>query len=174
MRRRPVAVYRVIDEEELLGRDGVELVGGECELLPASGFAAGDMRDRLPGRDYVRSWSGWRSTTLGVVALACVAALLLSVSSRVAAPVTAPAVSPPGRPAAPTHVAVAVVAPARRPQRRPRTPEKVLRPARPAPHRPTRQAQPAIARASPLTVAPARRVAMRARRSPDLEFGFER
>jgi len=79
MRRHPVAVYRIIDEEELLGSDDFDL----------------DSRRPVPGSDAPRRalrlqegrWNGWGSTTLGVVVLAGVAGLLLAVSPGVHAPV---------------------------------------------------------------------------------------
>ena len=78
MRRHPVAVYRVIDEEELLGGEDFELASRQLV-----GAHAPDRKLRRQRR----RWSGWRSTALGVVALACIAGLLLDVSPRAQAPV---------------------------------------------------------------------------------------
>jgi hypothetical protein len=183
MRRRPVAVYRVIDEEELLGSEGIELAGAGDELTPSHELATDDLRDRVPRRTGVRAWSGWGSTTLGVVTLVGVAALLLSVSSRVVAPVTTPAASSPLRPVAPLGHVVPVVAPARRQSRMRRTPGSL--PRRPrgvaaprAPRLRTPPMQRATARARAFGAAPlswARGpAATPVHRAPGQEFGFER
>jgi len=100
MRRHPVAVYRVIDEEELLGGEGFELASRRQ-------LAGGDAPSRALRRQR-RRWGGWGSTALGAVALACIAGLLLDVSPRPYAQMPA---RHPGAAAPAGHV-LKVVAPA--------------------------------------------------------------
>ncbi len=80
MRRKPVAVYRVIDEDELLGGDGFEVsdAGGE----PSA--AATIQRQPLAGLGWrVRSdQRSWITTVLAIAALVGVAVLLLSSQTR--------------------------------------------------------------------------------------------
>jgi hypothetical protein len=82
MRRRPTAVYRVIDEEELLGRDTAvdTSILAEPWRPPAASPAA---RGRWGGLS--RRRTGWGSTALAVAALAAVAAALLSLGGDVGA-----------------------------------------------------------------------------------------
>ena len=82
-RRRPIAVYRVIDEEELLGGDRIEcfdttqgLVGDRSHIQPSS--------LRTGRRDTPARFTGWVAVAAAAAALACVALLLLQV--RVQAP----------------------------------------------------------------------------------------
>jgi hypothetical protein len=169
MRRHPVAVYRVIDEEELLG-------GEDFELASRRQLAGGDAPSRALRRER-RRWSGWGSTTLGVVALACIAGLLLDVSPRAHAPVSA---RRPGTAAPAGHV-LRVVAPAGLP-----APTRPL--SRPLPGRTrrviVRRGPRARARRPVGTVARPRTVVAASWRggsmttppppAPDREFGFER
>jgi len=79
MRRRPIAVYRVIDEEELLGggseqiRDGLALPDDLERSIPQR------VRRR---RRCVRLRSGWGSTAAAVAGLSVIAALLLSTTAH--------------------------------------------------------------------------------------------
>ena len=171
MRRHPVAVYRIIDEQELLGGEDLELAwGGE----PAAG---GDTPIRALRRARRRAWSGWASTTLGVVALACVAGLLLHVSPATHAP--RPARSPRvGVAALARHVISAAVPPRVRSRTTP-----LPRPARPRRRVVVRYARRAnagraadsVARASAVVPPPVGGGAGTPPASaPGREFGFER
>jgi hypothetical protein len=169
-RRHPAAVYRVIDEQELLG-------GEDFELTSRPELAGGDTPIRAVRRPRRRGWSGWGSTTLGVVALACVAGLLLNVSPRSHAP----------RPASSPRVGVATLArhPIRAavPARVPSRTRPLPRPVRPKRRLLMRYGRRASARRPVDTVARARAVlAVRSGAgsvtpppsAPDREFGFER
>jgi hypothetical protein len=122
MRRRPVAVYRVIDEAELLGGEAIEALDGEHGLAPPSPFRAREQR--TPRRQRL---GGWASTGLAVAVLVGVAAVLLSVSSHVRSPVAVPAASPPLRPTPPPRRAVVLTPPLKR--RSPPRPQRRVRPA---------------------------------------------
>lgn len=171
MRRHPVAVYRIIDEQELLGGEDLELTSSG-ELA-----AGGDTPIRALRRPRRRGWSGWASTTLGVVALACVAGLLLHVSPPAHAP--RPASSPRvGVATLARHVLSAAVSarvPLRtRPLPRPARLRRrvVVRYARRAN---ARRAVDAVARATAAVPVPAGGGSGSAPASaPDHEFGFER
>jgi hypothetical protein len=80
IRRRPTAVYRVIDEEELLGRDAAldTIIRAEPWRQPAGPPAA---RGGWGGLS--RRRTGWGSTALAVAALAAVAAALLRLGGDV-------------------------------------------------------------------------------------------
>ena len=93
MRRRPIAVYRVIDEEELLGGEGIGLsgtAGDPLQPLPADGLPVRP----AAWRERSGSWRGWASTAVAVVALGGVAVLLLGISAHARAPVAASDASP--------------------------------------------------------------------------------
>jgi hypothetical protein len=93
MRRRPIAVYRVIDEQELLGGDDIE--GLDAAWAPVPDPPA---RPVAIGRAY--SWReratrrmGWASTASAVAVLLCIALVLLHTASPARTPVTAPTAS---------------------------------------------------------------------------------
>ena len=81
IRRRPTAVYRVIDEEELLGGTTPVERGIVEEGWPLSGSEATGNRRRGPSRPR----TGWASTALAAAALAAVAAALLSLGGNAGA-----------------------------------------------------------------------------------------
>jgi hypothetical protein len=170
MRRQPVAVYRVIDEEELLGGEGVEALG-EHESAPSLEFGAREQR--APRRQRL---GGWGATGLAVAALVGVAALLLNVSPHVRPPVAVPAASPPLRPTPPAGRAIAVAAPARR--RSPSRPRRRVRPAgapRAVPRRvPGVHARRATSAARASSAWTDRTVPTRMPSGADEEVGFER
>lgn len=90
MRRRPVAVYRVIDEEELLGGDAIDLLGDGFDRPTPRPSAA-------PAATAPRSWGerspdrrGWITTALVAGALGCTAALLLLASPHAPARLAPP------------------------------------------------------------------------------------
>lgn len=126
MRRHPIAVYRVIDEEELLGGEGLERLDGEHGLSPAPESAVRITRSP-------RRWrlGGWGSTAAAVAALVGLAGLLMSVASHVPSPAALPAAAPPLHPPAPaTPRAVSAsprhASPRRAPRRRrPRSTRRV-------------------------------------------------
>jgi hypothetical protein len=165
MRRNPVAVYRIIDEEELLGGEDFEL------------SSRPELAGRAARRALRRGRTGWGSTALGVLALACVAALLLMLSPRARPPLpatpTPPRASTPASPAL-TVTPAAMPARARPPHAvRSRTRRLIVRRERrapaPGPAGTARGARPAV------TVSRAgRSVTPPIRFAPDLEFGFER
>jgi hypothetical protein len=190
MRRRPVAVYRVIDEEELLGGAAVDELDDACEIPPTTGSLATIAPVRQSSlRERFSAWSAWGSTALGVAALACVALLLLRGSAHVRVP------APPRRVASRAHAStapehsVAAAAPVRRaaPRRRaapvgparqvvaPRSRHTVVDmvvhglPRGSAPATPPTRV--AASRPQSEAVAPAPR---RAPAAPAREFGFER
>jgi len=102
MRRRPVAVYRVIDEEELLGGAAVDELDDACEIPPTTGSLATIAPVRQSSlRERFSAWSAWGATALGVAALACVALLLLHGSAHVGVP------APPRRVASHAHASTA-------------------------------------------------------------------
>jgi len=77
MRRRPVAVYRVIDEDELLGGDGIDApddAAGEPARRPAP--RAASVRRLVSGTGWP-ALPSWAVTAIAVAALAVVASLLL-------------------------------------------------------------------------------------------------
>jgi hypothetical protein len=82
MRRRPTAVYRVIDEEELLGGGAAVDSGTRPEGWRPP---AGTPTPRCWWRNGWRWRTGWGSTALAVAALAAVAAALLSLGGEVGA-----------------------------------------------------------------------------------------
>jgi len=89
MRRRPIAVYRVIDEQELLGGEPVEWLGDDRAAsdrspVPRPVVRRGSSRPRAAHR------LGWASTASAVVGLVCVALLLLHLASPPRAPVATP------------------------------------------------------------------------------------
>jgi hypothetical protein len=94
MRRRPIAVYRVIDEEELLGGDGIDVSYGAADPPVQPLSADGAPARPVAWRERSADWKGWATTAVGVVALAGVAVLLLSVSTHARALVAASATSP--------------------------------------------------------------------------------
>ena len=170
MRRSPVAVYRIIDEEELLDGEDFEL-GSRPEL------AGRGARRRALRRARTRGWTGWGSTALGVLALACVAGLLLTLSPRARPPLPAGSTHP--RTSTTVPPALTVVPAAMPAHRRP-------------PHASRSRTRRVIVRRGPRPRAPAlagtvRRASAVATVSragasvtpptlsaPDLEFGFER
>jgi hypothetical protein len=102
MRRRPSAVYRVIDEEELLGGHTspdtsipIGAWGPPAGPLaaPPAGLSAGPPAGSPASRRRLRGLTGWGSTALAVGALAAVAAALLSLGDDIGAsnPAAAPA-----------------------------------------------------------------------------------
>jgi hypothetical protein len=77
MRRRPVAVYRVIDEDELLGGDRIDApddADGEPAGPPAP--RAASVRRLVSGTGWP-ALPGWAVSAIAVAALAVVASLLL-------------------------------------------------------------------------------------------------
>jgi hypothetical protein len=173
MRRQPVAVYRVIDEEELLGGEGVGALDGEYELAPPLEFGAREQP--VPRRQRL---GGWGSTGLALAALVGVAGLLLTVSSHVRPAVAVPAAAPPLRPTQPVRRAIAVAAPAQRLS--PPRPKRRVRPAgapRAVPRRVPRvraRSAPTAARASSVARWSDRPVPTHMPVGAGDEFGFER
>jgi len=170
MRRHPVAVYRIIDEQELLG-------GEDFELTSRRELAGGDTPIRALRRPRRRGWSGWGSTTLGVVALACVAGLLLNVSPRAHAP--QPASSPRDGVATLAQHVIRVAVPARVPSRtrplprRGRLRRRLLVP--PGRRASARRPVDTVARANAVVAVPSGGGSGTPPPSaPDREFGFER
>jgi hypothetical protein len=170
MRRHPVAVYRIIDEQELLG-------GEDVELSSRRELAGSDARSRALRRQHRRGWSGWGWTTLGVVALACVAGLLLMVSPPARAPLPASSLHPGTTTSAPHAV---TVVPAAMPAHtlplhalRGRTRRVIVRR---GPRPRARRLAGTVTRASsPVAVSRAGGpVTPPTPSAPDLEFGFER
>jgi hypothetical protein len=179
MRRRPVAVYRVIDEDELLGGDGglfdAHTISAErlaAPVPPQPAATSGARRRPAPA-------PGLRSTALAVAALASIAAALLDLSGTAVTSTARPVASPVHpRPASAPRSAPASVAAGRRharlarpanrsthAQRKPATRarrrvEAALRPAHAAAGVTERLAQPR----RPTTPPP----------GPAQEFGFER
>jgi hypothetical protein len=89
-RRSPVAVYRVIDEDELLGDEH----GAWADESPRPSLAAVEPAGPHPimrGPRRLAFPTGWTSTALMVAVLACAAALLLNLSSRRSATAPTPA-----------------------------------------------------------------------------------
>ena len=182
MRRRPIAVYRVIDEEELLGGEGIGLSGaaGDPPLqpLPADGVPVrpAAWRERSASR------RGWASTAVAVVALGGVAVLLLGISAHARAPVAASDASPripSKRPTRGIRRPDPAVASGRAQATRPATRPGRLRTGRRT-RPPKRLAKSAVTVRRPASSAPASRPsgapgqAADAQPVPDQEFGFER
>lgn len=94
MRRRPIAVYRVIDEEELLGGDSQQNWGGWA--VPG-GFEHADAAPAPRARRRLFLHGGWASTAAAVAGLSVIVALLLSTSAH------APAASRPLRVTTPSR-----------------------------------------------------------------------
>ena len=194
MRRRPVAVYRVIDEAELLGPEDVELVGGELHFAPSRERVTGEVAHVPPWRHVLAGGGGWLPTLLAVAALGGVAVLLLSTSAHVRGPVAVRAPLPLPATTLRPRVIAAVVAVRRRPPVRrmasvvrhqaPRTVARrsrrraALRAPRRSPAQRTQPPHFATPVARPAEAAPApradARAVMLARPAPDGEFGFER
>jgi hypothetical protein len=108
MRRRPVAVYRVIDEEELLGGDRA----GPFTDSPARHSNVPATDEAAPRRRF-RPMPGWAPSALAVAGLVCLAWLLMTDGSHRRAAVPIPRAAPLPHPptaavAAPAGVAVAV------------------------------------------------------------------
>jgi hypothetical protein len=182
MRRRPIAVYRVIDEEELLGGEGIGAsdAAGDPRVQPLS--ADGAPVRPVAWRERSARWKSWASTAVAVVALAGVAALLLSVSTHARALVAASATSPRIRSKRPSQRIWRVV-PAAASTRVQATRRAARRGRLRAGHRtrlPRRVARPAVAARGLVLATGASRPAAApgpaasAQPVPDQEFGFER
>jgi hypothetical protein len=79
MRRRPIAIYRVIDEDELLGgealdgfHDASDRVADRAAMPWPAAVRGGPPR--------LAAWTGWLPTVAAVGGLVCVAVLLLGLS----------------------------------------------------------------------------------------------
>jgi len=84
MRRRPTAVYRVIDEEELLGGGSELIAEGMATPVDLERASSGRARRRL------RFDGAWGSTAAAVVGLSGIAALLLATSTHAPASLRPP------------------------------------------------------------------------------------
>ena len=184
MRRRPTAVYRVIDEEELLGHRaavGTDICAEHwcppADLPQTRGQWGGSSRWR----------TGWGSTALAVAALAAVAAALLSLGGAVGAShasvVGPPASSPTplrrwkATKRTPHRVAVTARRHATAPPRFVADSPSTGRAGKAEPRRARRRAaarrlQPSAGPSPAATAAPADPTA--AQTGPAAEFGFER
>ena len=111
MRRRPIAVYRVIDEEELLGGGSEQIREGFAlpeDLEGAISRRAGRRRR------HVRLRGGWGSTAAAVAGLSASAALLLSTTAHApAAPMRLRLAPSSGHRQASARLSPALTAPAR-------------------------------------------------------------
>jgi hypothetical protein len=88
MRRRPIAVYRVIDEDELLGGDA--LAGLHDASDPVADRAEEPLMGAVRGAPpRLAAWMGWLPTAAAVGGLVCLAVLLLGLSRHGDASTTA-------------------------------------------------------------------------------------
>jgi hypothetical protein len=185
MRRRPIAVYRVIDEQELLGGEPVEWLGDERAAsdrspVPRPVVRRGSARPRATHR------LGWASTASAVAGLVCVALLLLHLASQTRAPVAQRSAVRAGHGEAGGRRVWRVAAPAS-PRPRPRPAQRRIA-SRRAPKPPRRSVLPGVVAplgprsatvitGSHVSYAPAvagQGRAAEAQTAAALEFGFER
>jgi hypothetical protein len=187
MRRRPIAVYRVIDEQELLGGDDVEGSYRAADRPADQSPVPGPAVARPPWRRGAAHRMGWASAASAVAALVCVALLLLNLPPPAREPVQAPPASHPAAAepradrvwrvaatASPAHAQARSTQRARAHRRRPKARLRGGSTGHPPPPG-ARSARVALSpRASdvPAAQAPGRSVAVQA--ASGQEFGFER
>jgi hypothetical protein len=91
MRRRPIAVYRVIDEDELLGGEALDGFHDASDRV-ADRAAPPSPATVRSGPPRLTGWMGWLPTAAAVGGLVCVAVLLLGLAHH-DAPSTAAALA---------------------------------------------------------------------------------
>jgi hypothetical protein len=79
MRRRPIAVYRVIDEDELLGGEALDGFHDASDRVADRAATPWPAAVR-GGPPRLAAWTGWLPTAAAVGGLVCVAVLLLGLS----------------------------------------------------------------------------------------------